>query len=210
MAQAPDAMTRRWAQAALRHRGTVGVRRVAAAGLLALAACAPRPPARVIVLAEPERPAPISPLPGILHRAQELADRGRFADADRVLADFATSRPGTPEGAEADFWRALLRADPANTDATVRDQLAAIDTYLNGGPEMPRYVEALILRRLVETADSARSMITAVRAAAQARERAKEDESKRLADELEKALAELDRIRRRLAPKPPDSKPPPV
>lgn len=181
---------------------------VATVGLTAFAACVPRPQAPVVVVSEPELPAPISPLPGVLHRAQELADRGQFLEADRVLADFAISRPGTPEGAEADFWRALLRADPANSQATVRDQLAAIDAYLSGGPEMPRYMEALIVRRLVETADSARSMITAVRAAAQARERAKEDEARRLAEELEKALAELDRIRRRLAPKPPDPKPP--
>jgi hypothetical protein len=124
------------------------------------------------------------------------------------LADFAVQHAGSPEGAEADFWRALLRADPLNGAATVRDQLAALDTYLQGGSSQPRYLEAQILRRLVEQVDSLRSVVVGVRAAAQARERARGDEVRRLADELEKALAELVRIRRRLAPRPEDRKPP--
>lgn len=188
--------------------GRRGVATLVAAALLT--ACAPRPEPLPppIVIPLPEVP-PVSPWPGVLLRAKSLADAGRYSEADRVLAEFAVSRPGSAEGAEADFWRALFRADPANSEATVRDQLAALDTYLNGGPSMPRRAEAMVLRRLVEAADSARSVITAVRAAALARERAKGDEVKRLSDELEKTLAELDRIRRRLAPRPPDTKPPP-
>jgi hypothetical protein len=151
----------------------------------------------------------LSPWPGILASAQRLADAGRFADADRQLAEFAISRPGSTEGAEADFWRALFKSDPLNSEVDVRDQLAAWDTYLHGGPSMPRYGEAQILRRMVEVIDSTRAYIVAVRATAQARERAKSDEVKRLSDELEKAVAELERIRRRLVPKPDEKKPPP-
>jgi len=69
---------------------------------------------------------------------------------------------------------------------------------------LPRYEEAVILRRMVETIDSTRSVIVAVRAAADARDRAKNDEVRRLSDELEKTVAELERVRRRLVPKPPD------
>jgi hypothetical protein len=146
--------------------------------------------------------------PATLLEAQRLADNGHYTAAERLLADFAVQHAGSPEGAEADFWRALLRADPLNGAATVRDQLAALDTYLQGGSSQPRYLEAQILRRLVEQVDSLRSVVVGVRAAAQARERARGDEVRRLADELEKALAELVRIRRRLAPRPEDRKPP--
>lgn len=150
-----------------------------------------------------------SPWPAILRQVQQLADEGDYAGAERLLGDFAVQRAGTAEGAEADFWRALLRADPQNGTPTVRDQLAALDTYLHGGPERPRYLEALVLRRLVEQVDSLRAVVVAVRVAAQARERARGDEVRRISDELEKALAELERIRRRLAPRPEDRKPPP-
>lgn len=181
--------------------------------LLLLAACARQP------LPEPVPPPPtplpeISPWPGILVRAQRLTERGQYAEADQVLAEFAVAHPRTPEGAEADFWRALFKADPLNPEVPVREQLAALDTYLSGGPDMPRYVEALVLRRLVETVDSTRSLVVAVRAAADARVDAKNDEVKRLSQELEKTVAELDRIRRRLVPRPPPDttaarKPPP-
>ena len=184
-------------------------RRVARlAALLLLTACTSAP----MPVPPPPLPTPlpdISPWPGILVRAQRLAERGRYAEADQVLAEFAVNHPGSRDGAEADFWRALLKADPANEEVTVREQLAALDTYLAGGPEMPRYVEAQILRRLVEAVDSTRSLVVAVRAAANARVDAKNDEVKRLSDELEKTVAELERIRRRLIPRGDDRKPPP-
>jgi hypothetical protein len=179
--------------------------------LVALAtACLARHPRPETAPTPPIPAAPtVSPWPGVLASARRAADAGRFADADRVLSEFAVQHPQSPEGAEADFWRALFRSDPANRDATIREQLAAFDSYLNGGPSLPRYAEAKILRRMVETVDSARAVIVAVRAAADVRERAKNDEVKRLSDELEKALAEMERIRRRLSPKPDEKKPPP-
>ena len=151
-------------------------------------------------------PAPlvVSPWPGILAGARRAADGGHFQDADRILSEFATQHPQSPEGVEADFWRALFRADPANTESTVREQLAAFDAYLTGGPARPRYTEAQVLRRMVEVIDSTRALIVAVRASADARERAKTDEVKRISDELEKAVTELERIKRRLTPKPPE------
>lgn len=164
----------------------------------------PPPPALVL----PPLPA-VSPWPGILSTAQRLADGGRFAEADRLLADFAVSQPNTPEGAEADFFRALFKSDPLNPDANTRDQLAAFDTYLHGGTSMPRYSEAQVLRRMIEVVDSTQALIVAVRASSAARERAKNDEVRRLLEELEKAVAEMERIKRRLTPKPDEKKPPP-
>ena len=55
-----------------------------------------------------------SPWPAILRQVQQLADEGDYAGAERLLGDFAVQHAGTAEGAEADFWRALLRADPQN------------------------------------------------------------------------------------------------
>ncbi len=165
----------------------------------------PPPPVPVVVL---DPPTVVSPWPAVLANARRAAASGRFADADRILAEFAVQNAGTAEGADADFWRALFRADPLNKEVNVRDQLAAFDTYLNGGPTMPRYGEAEILRRMVEVIDSTRATVVAVRAAADARDQAKQDEVKRLSDELEKALSELERIKRRLMPKPETKKPP--
>jgi hypothetical protein len=145
----------------------------------------------------------------VLARAQRLADAGRYGEVERLLSDFAVAHPGTPEGADADFWRAMFKADPLNRDVDIREQLAAFDTYLNAGPSAARYAEAQVMRRLLEFVDSTRAVVVAVRAAASARERAKSDEVKRLSDELEKSVAELERIRRRLTPKPEEKKPPP-
>ncbi len=61
---------------------------------------------------------------------------------------------------------------------------------------------------MVEVIDSTRATVVAVRAAGDARDQAKQDEVKRLSDELEKALGELERIKRRLMPKPEAKKPP--
>jgi hypothetical protein len=175
--------------------------------LLAGAGCVRRAP-----LPPPPDPQPIpavSPWPGILARAQRLADAGKYGEVEQLLGDFAVAHPGTAEGAEADFWRALFKADPLNREVDIREQLAAFDTYLNAGPSVPRYAEAQVMRRMLEVVDSTRAVVVAVRAAASARERAKSDEVKRLSDELEKSVAELERIRRRLVPKADEKKPPP-
>lgn len=157
-----------------------------------------------------ELPVPeIDPWPGILAQAQRLVEAGDYDAADRVLARYALEHQGSPEGAEADFWRALFKVDPFNRGVTTRMKLAALDTYLHGGPSMPRYMEVLILRRLVETIDSTRAVVAAVQDSAQARSSARDEEVRRISEELDKAVAELERIRRRLAPRPPDRRPPP-
>ena len=167
-------------------------------------------PEPVTVPAPPPPSVPaMSPWPGVFSRARRAADAGRFDEADRVLADFITQHAPSAEASEAMFWRALYGSDPLNTSSTVRDQVAAFDAYLAIGPSLPRYTEARILRRMVETMDSTRAVIIAVRTAADARERAKSEEVRRLSDELERAIAELERIKRRLAPRPPDEKRPP-
>ncbi|MGH7713501.1 MAG: hypothetical protein ACREOG_19595 [Gemmatimonadaceae bacterium] len=154
--------------------------------------------------APPPAPPPISAWPGTLATAVRFAEQGKHDDADALLAKYALDRAGSAEGAEADFWRALLRLDPFNTRTrtSLREGMAALDSYLNAGPAAARYDEAKILRRLLESLDSSRTQLITARAAADSRDRARDDEIRKLGDELDKTMAELDRIRRRLAQKP--------
>ncbi|MFN8572831.1 MAG: hypothetical protein U0132_12355 [Gemmatimonadaceae bacterium] len=169
--------------------------------LFVLAGCS-RPAQRPVPIAAPPVLPPVaavSPWPGILRQAQQAADAGDYATADRLLAEFGVAHPKTPEGAEADFFRALYKADPPNAAATIREQLGAFDAYLVGGSAQPHYAEAIVLRRLLESTDSLRALVAAVRTTQDARARAREDEIRRLTDVLEKTTAELERIKRRLA-----------
>lgn len=165
-------------------------------------ACRRAAPAPVVQQAPTPAPPPISPWPGTLASALRATGQGKFEEADAILAKFALDHPGSAEGAEADFWRALIRLDPFNTGASLRDAMAALDSYLNAGPATARYAEARILRRLLESLDSSRAQLTAARKDADSRDRVRDEEIRKLGDELDKTMAELDRIRRRLAQKP--------
>jgi hypothetical protein len=170
------------------------------AGLVA--GCARPAAAPPLQQAPPPAPPPISAWPGTLAMAGRAAEQGKYAEADAILAKYALDHAGSADGTEADFWRALLRLDPFNTRATLRDAITALDSYLNAGPASARYAEARILRRLLESIDSSRAQLVVARAAADSRDRTRDEEIKKLGDELDKTMAELDRIRRRLAQKP--------
>ncbi len=169
---------------------------------LAPMACRRAAPPPVVQQAPTPAPPPISPWPGTLASAVRSHEQGKYEEADAILVKFALEHPGSAEGAEADFWRALFRLDPFNTGASLRDAMAALDSYLNAGRATARYSEARILRRLLESLDSSRSQLAAARRDADSRDRARDDEIRKLGDELDKTMAELDRIRRRLAQKP--------
>lgn len=190
-------------RAASRWRYTPAVALVAAAALSA--SCkqtAPEPAPRPIVQMVAAPPPPPSPWPGTLATALRAAESGRFAEAERILTDFGLANKDTPEGAESDFWRALLKTDPANRAVTPRESMALYDSYLSGGTDQPRYAEALILRRVVESMDSTRALLATVRASAEARDKSRDEEIRRLNDVIDRTTAELDRIKRRLIPKP--------
>ncbi|MGQ0640364.1 MAG: hypothetical protein ACT4P6_06255 [Gemmatimonadaceae bacterium] len=167
-----------------------------------VAACARPPIVPAVQEAPPPAPPPISAWPGTLAAALRAVNQGRYDDADGMLAKYALDHRGSDEGAEADFWRALIRLDPFNTRASGREALASLDSYLNAGRATARYEEAKILRRLLESLDSSRAQLSVLRTAAESRDRARDDEIRKLGDELDKTMAELDRIRRRLAQKP--------
>jgi hypothetical protein len=176
------------------------------AALLLAAACrhsTPQMPATVPVEAPTPNPPPISLWPATLSDALRAFNAGRNEEADRILRDHSARMAGTAEGAESDFWRAMLRADPANTVGSPRESIALFDAYIAAGPSAPRYAEAQIFRRLVEALDSTRAGVTALRSLAETRDKARDDEVRRLSEDLDKTMAELERIRRRLMPKPP-------
>jgi hypothetical protein len=180
------------------------LRAVPLAALLAAAAAAgacshQRRPS--VTTAEPAPPVPIvaPPWPATLDSVRTAIDERRYGDAERILAAFSATHSGSPDVAESEFWRALVLADPANTSATPSAALGALDTYLARGPESPHYVKALVIRRLITTGDSLRTAaVAAARAAADARDRARDDEMQKLRDSLAATTAELDRIKRRL------------
>lgn len=180
------------------------VRRIAGvAGVLLAIACqrhAPPPPA--VAPIAPVAAPPISPWPGTLANALRAAEAGKFDDAEGLLSQFSVDHAGTPDGAESDFWRALLKTDPNNRKATPRESMALYDAYLSGGPGMPRYAEAQMLRRFVEVLDSTRTLVSTMRASYESREKGRDDEMRRLNDALDRTTAELERIKRRLSPKP--------
>jgi hypothetical protein len=168
---------------------------------LTLAACAPtRRPESVV-------PSIASEWTVVLLQVTQDTQANRYAAAERLLADFATRHPSSVESADASYWRALYRLDPANPNASPREAGALLDGYLASSVPGSHRPEAAVLRRI---ASQMESRLAAANAAAQApaptttaADKAKDEELLRVKDELAKANAELERIKRRLTqPKP--------
>jgi hypothetical protein len=149
---------------------------------------------------------PVLPMEGQLTATLRQADAEavalRFGIADRLLAEFAEMHPNTPEALETAFWRAVFKLDPSNQTATRREALALLDGYLDGNTVVAHRGAAIALRRgatperpvaVAPTPDAAPSPAPAAAPAANA------EEVQRLRDELAKAKAELERIRKRLS-----------
>ena len=149
---------------------------------------------------------PVLPMDGQLTATLRQADSEavgmRFGVADRLLAEFAETHPNTPEALETAFWRAVFKLDPTNQTATRRDALALLDSYLDGNTVVAHRGAALALRRVatperpVAVAPAPEAAPGAAPAATPA---ASAEEVQRLRDELAKAKAELERIRKRLS-----------
>ena len=159
----------------------------------------------------PDLPAPLDPPALQAKWAATLSDvkadigRGRFAAADSAISSFLGLHPGTPQGAEALFWRAVVRLDPANAAGSPREALVAVDAYLAGGTTLPNFELAQVLRRTASALESARRPLPApvqtVAAAPDSAERARAaEEILRLKTELDRVQAELDRIKKRIRP----------
>lgn len=146
-------------------------------------------------------------------RARELASGGRFDDADRLLAQHIAQPPTTAGTAEAHYWRGVINLDPANESGKLDVALASLEAYLASGGKLEHLPEAAALRRLARNAQQLARVESALQQARADRPRAEPDaktrdeealkEIQRLKDELAKANAELERIKKRLAaPKP--------
>lgn len=187
-------------------------RRLAVVGLAVaplLAACwrtgAARPPA------PPPPPSVVAAesLPAAIARADSAVTAGRWQAADSLLGDFLDRWPGTPAAADARFRRAVLRLDPDNPLFSTRDGIADLEAYRAGGPLLPRQREAGTLRRLALQGDSLRAAIAYRKSAAVQQPapavprdslRVRDDSIAKLGGELDRTRAELERLRRRLAP----------
>jgi hypothetical protein len=166
--------------------------------------------------------------PNALATARARAGESKFDAADSVLVEFATRYPNTPEALETAYWRAVLKIDPSNSHASFAGAIALLDAYLADPRLRPHVVEAQSLRRvaahleglnklaasaMAQAKDASSTAANAKAQAADANARADaaksepppsaEVEIKRLKDELAKANAELDRIRKRLSQPPP-------
>lgn len=139
--------------------------------------------------------------------AQEVA-AGRYGIADKLLSDYAARYPATTEAADAMYWRALYRLDPGNLNSSPREAVQLLDGYIasNNGTHKS---DAQALRRVASAID-ARAIAAANSTSVLPKtdplkpdDRTKDEELQRVREELAKANAELERIKRRLAqPKP--------
>jgi len=177
---------------------------LALAGLLLAEGCGPLRAASA---------SPQAPMEGQLSTTLRQADRevlaARFGVADRLLTDFAEQQPDAPERVEVGFWRALFKLDPANPTATPRDAIALLDAYLASRQVVAHRGAATSLRRIAVALDRPPTVVVASpaptapstrpEARPETRPDTNADEVQRLRDELAKANAELERIKRRLA-----------
>ncbi len=173
--------------------------------------------------------APTRDWPLTLADAQSDVAGGNFGTADSVLAGFAVRYPGTLETLESTYWRALYRLDPANRAESTTVAMASLDAYLHDPRPREHVAEASTLRRVAGQIDAltrlaamsaqSKDSVIAKSAASEVHvegarntgeaQAASDAEIKRLKDELAKANAELDRIKRRLSQPPSTAAPRP-
>ena len=178
--------------------------RAALAGLILAAGCSR------LLAANASSAAPMEgELTTTLQQAEREVIASRFGVADRLLIDFAEGHANAPEAVETSYWRAVFKLDPLNLTARPRDAAVLLDDYLNAPVTIAHRGAATTLRRAamaldrpaqpIQPASSAASGSTAPAAAAPADAKARDEEMQRLKDELAKANAELERIKKRLS-----------
>jgi len=158
--------------------------------------------------------------------ARVRATEGKFGVADTLLSTFAARYPGTHEALETAYWSALFELDPANHTASFRSAMASLDAYLSDRRPREHGAEATTLRHiaghmeelnklaataLAESRDTSAAKASGSDSRTETKPAVAGDvaapspadiEIKRLKDELAKANAELERIRRRLSQPP--------
>jgi hypothetical protein len=145
-------------------------------------------------------PAPAEAFATAIAAANRRAEAGDYAGADRILADFALKTKGTVEATEISFWRALYMVDPSNKTASIPEGIRAIDIYLaTPGAKMYK-PQALVLKRTAQSVQSLKQAQIAPKISGRDTVFVtREEEIAALKDQLAKANAELERIKKRLA-----------
>jgi hypothetical protein len=159
---------------------------------LVVNACAPKKPETA--------PARVDGLASVLTAAERRVEAGDYSGADRILADYSLKAKGDEDAAEVAFFRALYMVDPNNRNASMAEGIRALDIYLTTSKAKRYRIEALVLKRTAQA-------VVALRASQQSPRIAgrdtvfvnREDEIAALKDQLAKANAELERIKKRLA-----------
>ena len=145
-------------------------------------------------------PAPAVVFQSAIDNASKRVESGDYTGADRVLSDFVLSHKGTPEANEISFWRALYMVDPSNKNASVAEGLRAMNIYL-ANPASKKYrAQGEVIKRVGMLTQSLRAQQAATKVVGRDTVYVtREDEIAGLKDQLAKANAELDRIKKRLA-----------
>lgn len=148
----------------------------------------------------PKAPLRVDAFSTALAAAQRRVEAGDYSGADRILADFSLKAKGTEDAVEVAFFRALYMVDPNNRNASMAEGVRALDIYLNTS-DVKRYrIEALVLRRTAQAVIALRSAQQPTRIVGRDTVFVnREDEIAALKDQLAKANAELERIKKRLA-----------
>jgi hypothetical protein len=136
------------------------------------------------------------------------------ASACTHLPGWLQREPDRTTGVESLYWRALAELDTTNASGSLEAAISLLDGYLASAQRTEHRSEALVLRQLTRDAQelarvqAALEQTKAAPATAAEPRRAESDEKgrdealkeiQRLKDELAKANAELERIRKRLA-----------
>ena len=153
--------------------------------------------------ARPPASPPVSPameFGNAIEAARQRVDSGDYPAADRILAEYALKHPGTAEAREIPFWRAMYIVDPQNRTASIAQGIRALDLYLASDGTIWYRPQAEVLRRTALVIQSIRQ----AQAPRQVNGRdtvfiTREEEIAALRDQLAKANAELERIKKRLA-----------
>ncbi len=160
--------------------------------VLIAAACAKQPAAA-------PAPTPAAGFAGAIEAARQKVDAGDYVGADRVLAEYALRVPGTAEAREVSFWRAMYIVDPANRTASIAQGIRALDIYLATEGALWYRPQAEVLRRSALVIQSVRQAQAPRLVGRDTVFISREEEIASLRDQLAKANAELERIKKRLA-----------
>jgi hypothetical protein len=145
-------------------------------------------------------PEPVDPFMSTVVAAERRVEAGDYAGADRILADYSLKAKDSEDGVEIAFFRALYMVDPNNRTASMAEGVRALDIYLSTSKAKRYRVEAIVLKRTAQAVLALRTSQQTPRLAGRDTVFvSREEEIAALKEQLAKANAELERIKKRLA-----------